>query len=298
MSSPLLVSLLVAAGPHPPWVDAARVDDPSRILVCAAGHGRDAAAAQREAKRALGKVVGTRASTQAHVWLADAWIQDPSRAYALVCANRQTSAATLRQLITQADQRITATLRNLETLPPRKQITRLARALATVDLRTPLVASHQELDPNTILPPLPKPRDEIQEKLIAARRTVRVKVPAVDEKASGEHRAYLNTLRDVLATAGYVVLSGGAAADIELSPSTRIESAGQGPGRQADFHFARIVVQIEIKDLAASQILGVFDQNRKEGHRDRVEAERRGYRWAGKMLDPKLIEKLDAALGR
>jgi len=57
--------------------------------------------------------------------------------------------------------------------------------------------------------------------------------------------------------------------------------------------FARGVVLLDIKNMQSNRTIGSFNENRKEGHRSREEAERRVVRELGKKLATQVGKKID-----
>ena len=86
--------------------------------------------------------------------------------------------------------------------------------------------------------------------------------------------------------------------DVLVTATIRMEDGGKGSGSMANISFARAVIQVEVKNVAKNQILANLDESKKDGSRNKAEAERRVVRALAKKLSNKVGVKIEKAMLR
>ena len=114
----------------------------------------------------------------------------------------------------------------------------------------------------------------------------------------GEHaEEFRSGLVEALKRRGYTVLAEGATGvDVQLAATVKTEDGGKGSGQAAAIHFARAIIEVELRNVAKQTVLGSFVETRKDGSRNLLEAQRLAVRRLVKKITQKVSPKIDSAM--
>lgn len=316
-------------GAEPAWVKGEDSAYPRRTFLCAVGYASERAAAENGAFAALARIfearvasvttdfMGAYSKTGAQqletqsvesltqvstakllsgVELREMWQAKDKMLYALACMERARAAAGLREQIASADGRADKAFAEAAVADRASKVRHLGRALDALVERQALNGELRIVDADGVGVPGALSHVDVAAALESAVQALRVGVQA-EGAYEGDFRG---ALVEALTRRGYQVSEVDGASDgpldVLIAATVRVEDAGAGSGGAAALHFARGVVQIELKNVATGKSIGAFNESRKEGHRSKDEAERRVVRQLGKTLSDKVGAKIDAAM--
>jgi hypothetical protein len=314
------------SGGRPDWVDGASSTYPAEQWLCGVGFARDRGAAENGSLAALARVFKasvestsqdflgayqktgaqqlevssienlTRVSTDkvfSGVRVLEVWNDGNSTIYALACLDREQAGAALRAQIGDADVSIGKYLADGRRTQGADRLRSAGRALDGLVQRESLNSELRIIDARGIGMQSPYSHADVVAALEAAMEALRVGV-----QASGEFDSDFRTaLIQGLTQRGYKV-SEGATGDLDVLVVAviRVEDGGPGTGSASALHFARGVVQLEVKNPQTQKTIAAFNESRKEGHRNFDEAKRRAVRQLATQLTGPVGAKIDASL--
>ncbi len=314
----------VASGEKPAWVEGADPRFPNSQYLCAVGFGPERNYAENGAYAALAKIfvayvesasrdfMGaysktgaasldvqssetlTKTTTQklfSGVRIPEVW-QGDGTIYALACLERGPAAARLQEQIEAADSAAGRYMNEASAADKTGRLRKLSAALDSLVTREALNNELRIVDASGVGIPSNYSHADVAAALEGAVEALSVGVQADGPYADD----FRGALVDALTKRGYKIADGNDGLDVLVSAVIRMEDGGAGTGRAANMKFARGVIQIELKDVAAGKLIGSLSDSRKEGHRSREEAERRVVRELAKKLSTKVGGKIDDAM--
>lgn len=316
-------------GAKPAWVDGHDPSFPWRDYLCGVGFGGQRSIAESGAYAALSRIfvsrvqsvsqdfMGAYSKTGAQslemqssetltkistekifsgVYIAEVWEDGKGTAYALACLERAKAARVLAEQIAAADARAGKHLSTAEGADKATQLRELARALEAIVEREVLNGELRIVDADGVGISGPYAHVDVAAAFEGVQQALRIGV-----KADGPYAEdFRGALVEGLTKRGYLVtdLSSGedGELDVLIAATIRIEDGGKGTGSAASTHFARGVIQVEVKNVGQAKVIAAMNESRKEGHRSKDEAERRVVRQLGSQLVSKVGGKIDAAM--
>lgn len=313
------------SGAKPAWVDGVDPAFPRQRWLCAVGYGPERSASENAGFGALSRVFAARvqsvsrdfmgayqktgaqsievqstesltevvtSSLLSGVQILEVW-NDGATHYALACMERGPAAKVLTARIAEADTKAAKYLDSSASLDKASRLRALAKALDTMREREVLNGELRIVDANGIGVRASRSHVDVAAAFEAAIEALKVGVVATGPY-NGDFRG---ALIEGLAKRGFKTSDGESAdMDVLVTATIRIEDAGKGTGRMEGIRFARGVIRVEIKNVAKNEILGSIDESRKDGSRNREEAERRVVRALAKKLSNKIGAKIEKAM--
>jgi hypothetical protein len=312
---------------RPAWVDGADPDFPYVKWLCAVGVGPDRTAAESAGYAALARTFVARVSSVSTDFMGayaktgaqslevqstetltkvstgyvfsgvtiPEWWQGPDGVYALTCIERDKAGRKLAEQIADVDARAERHLKSAGSADKASRVRELAQALSAIVEREALNGELRIIDADGVGRPATLTHADVAAAFESAVEALKVGV-----QVSGPYdQDFRGALIDGLAQKGWKVSDGGAdGMDVLVTATIRMEDGGAGSGRLADVRYARGVVQVEVKNVAAGKILGSFNESRKEGHKSKDEAERRAVRELAKKLVQQVGAKIENTMTR
>ena len=315
------------SGAKPAWVDGYDPSYPYEEWLCAVGLAPARPAAENAAFAALSRIfeahvssvskdfMGAYSKTGAQtlevqnsetltevstnkvfsgVRIPEVWSGEGS-IYALACLNRSQAASVLRQDIQAADERAGKHLDSARRQDKAQRVRELKKALESLAERESLNGELRIVNASGVGMPGSYSHVDVVDAFEAAVDALKIGVVA-EGPYDGDFRS---ALIEGLTKRGYKVTEGASdGMDVVVNAVIRMEDGGKGTGRRKSMHFARGVIQVEVKNGAQGKILGSMSESRKEGHRSKDEAERRAVRKLAKKLIQKVGAKIEATMMR
>ncbi|HET6347384.1 MAG TPA: LPP20 family lipoprotein, partial [Myxococcota bacterium] len=316
-------------GEKPPWVDGADPRFPNKTFMCAVGLAPERSAAENAGYTALSKIFSskvnssskdflgayaktgapdlevqstenlTQVSTQAvlqGVKIMEVWTDPKPTVYALACLERAKVAQLLQTQIAESDKTTGQYLDNAARMDKAGRIKELSRAMDTLLAREAANTQLRLVDTDGVGVAGPYSVVDVTAALEAAVEALKVGV-----KAQGPYDTdFRGALIQGLTSRGYKVndlsQEPEGVMDVLVSATIRVEDGGAGTGTAAATHFARGVIQVEVKNVAQNKIIGSFNESRKEGSRNKEEAERRSVRNLASKIVSEVGAKIDATM--
>lgn len=313
------------SGPQPGWVEGQDPNFPYETYLCGVGFGADRTAAENAAYAGLARIfvvnvssiskdfMGAYQQTGAKsleisssetltkvstakvfsgVRIMEVWRGD--QFYALACLDREKASQTLRGQIHEADSVVSKHLDKAKNSDAVSKLKELGKALDTLVQREAFNGELRIVDVNGVGMAGDYSHADVAAALEEAAVALRVGV-----KVEGNYDSDVRTaLIEGLSKRGYQISETDSekGLDVVVSAKVRIEDGGAGAGAGAGMFFARGVIQIEVKNVAQGKVIAALDDNRKEGHRSKEEAERRAVRELAKKIVSKVGAKIDDAM--
>ena len=316
------------SGEKPAWVDGADPNFPPRQWLCGVGFGPDRGPAENAALAALSRIFKarvasvskdfmgaysktgaatlevqttetlTKVSTEkvlSGVEVKEIWVGGGTT-YALACLDRPKTATILREQIAEADAEAGKHLDNALRQDKAGRVRELAKALDVLARRAALNGELRIVDPDGIGMQAEYSHVDVAAAFDAAVEALKIAVVAEGTDYEGDFRG---AMIEGLTNKGYKVFDGASEeADVLVTATIRLEDGGSGTGRQANYKFARCVIQVEVKNVAKDTVLTSLNESRKEGHRNLEEAERRSVRKLATKIINKVAAKVESAMLR
>lgn len=316
-------------GERPPWVDGYDPRFPADRYLCAVGYGPERAIAESGGYAALARVFVSRVESVSRdfmgaysktgspflevqttealtqistgkifsgVQILEVWADSSGTTFSLACLERDRAGQVLREQIAGAEERAGKYLGKAKSADRAQRLKELGRALDALVEREALNGELRIVDANGVGVQGAYSLVDVAGALKSAVEALRVGVQAQGPYA-GDFRS---ALVEALTKRGYQVSELNdrqeSELDVLVSASIRMEDGGKGAGSAAKLHFARGVVQVEVKNVAQARVTASLNEQRKEGHRSKEEAERRVVRKLGKKISNKLGAKIDEAM--
>jgi len=317
-------------GAQPAWVTGQDPRYPYEKFLCAVGFSPDRTAAENGAYAALSRIFVARVASVAKdfmgsysksgaptletqssesltqvstekvftgVQIPEIWQSNDNTLYALACLDRAKASRDLREQIGTQDGKAKDAMGKADSGDKADRVRQLGRALDAILTHEALNGELRIVEVDGVGITGPYSDADVAAALETAVAALKIGVAANGPFASDFRAA----LVEGLTKRGYQVsdLDVGSAQsglDVVVNATIRVEDIGAGSGAAAASHFARGVVQIELKNVASGKVVGQFNDSRKEGHRSFEEAQRRVVRQLGTKLVGEVGEKIDATM--
>jgi hypothetical protein len=228
------------------------------------------------------------------VTIPEVW-EGGGQVYAIACLDRAKAAAALRETIGTKDGEAGKYIEKAMAADKAGKVRELSKALGTIVEREVLNGELRIVDYDGVGVPSVYSHIDVSAAFEAAVEALKVGVFA-EGPYDGDFRT---AIIEGLSKRGFKVTDGEAdGMDVLIKAVIRIEDGGKGSGPAASLHFARGVIQVEVKNASTSKVLGAFNESRKEGHRNLEEAERKAVRELAKKLVGQVGDKINTAMMR
>ena len=229
------------------------------------------------------------------VRIPEVWRSKNGQVYALACLNRTKAGTVLEEQIAEVDERTRQHLAKAQSSDKAARVRELGHALDAVRERQVLNGELRIIHADGI-----GVRSEFSHVDIVAAFEAAVDALKVGVFANGPYTTdFRGALIDALTKRGYKVSDDQRdGMDVLVTATIRIEDGGKGTGRRINTHFARGVIQVEVKNVAQNKVLASINESRKEGHRSKNEAERRAVRNLAKKISKKVGSRIEQAMLR
>lgn len=327
VQAPSSSSARTRSGEKPAWVDGRDPNFPVRRWLCAVGFGPERTAAENAGYAAIARIfkarvlsVGrdfmgaysktgaqtvemqsseqlTQVSTEgilSGVEIQEVWSGDGTT-YALACMERSKAKQSLQGRIQALEEQVVRQLEAARKVDKAGRVAALAKALGGLREREVLNGELRIVDADGIGMSSSVSHVDVAAAFEAAVEALRVGVVANGPYADD----FRGDLIEGLSRRGFKVSEGEAEdMDVLVTATIRMEDGGKGTGRMANTHFARGVIQVEIKNVAQGKVLASLDESKKDGSRTQEEAERRVVRALSKTLTNKVGARIEKAMLR
>jgi len=308
---------------RPDWVDGASEDFPDERFLCGVGIGAQRNSAENAAYAALARIfrVGVESTSQdfvgayktsgappvqtqeleiltktttqklfSGVKILEVWLSKERDSYALACLERALAMRDLNKQIDDLDQMVGRYLDEAKNAEKTLKVEKLSKALNQLLLREAQNAELRIVNSRGIGVASPFNYTDVVAAFEAAVEGLKVMV-----LAEGPHaEEFRGELMHQLRIKGVQILDSlGEGPDIVIAARIEVEDAGQGSGRAKNLHFARAVINVEVKNLVRGVVLGSFTETRKDGSRNFREAARLSIRRLVKKIKVQVNPQLN-----